>query len=120
LGEPRAPAENAVALLAAPPAESDSVALEPSDIGQHLRVHHWWYIHPAMETKVFQSGNSKAIRLPKDLELPCGPVSIRREGSKLIIEELTENGWPTGFFDSIRISRKRFGREIPEYREKSL
>lgn len=73
-----------------------------------------------METKVFQSGNSKAIRLPKDLELPCGPVSIRREGRKLIIEELTDHGWPAGFFESIRISRKDFGREIPEYSEKSL
>jgi virulence-associated protein VagC len=73
-----------------------------------------------METKVFQSGNSRAVRLPKDLELPCGSVSIRREGHRLIIEELSGNGWPDGFFDSIRINRKDFGRETVHYREKKL
>jgi len=73
-----------------------------------------------METKVFKSGNSRAVRLPKNLELPCGPVSIRREGGKLIIEELTKGGWPAGFFESIRITRSEFAREIPEYREKPL
>lgn len=73
-----------------------------------------------METKIFRSGNSLAVRLPKELELPCGRVSIRREGRKIVIEEMTENGWPEGFFDSIHISRDDFAREIPIYREKSL
>jgi virulence-associated protein VagC len=73
-----------------------------------------------METRVFKSGNSLAVRLPKELELPCGKVSIRREGRKLVIEEVTEHGWPDGFFESVRISRKDFGRESPTYREKSL
>jgi antitoxin VapB len=59
-----------------------------------------------MKTKIFKSGNSLAVRLPKELELPCGTVSIHREGRKIIIEELTENGWPEGFFESVRISRK--------------
>jgi len=73
-----------------------------------------------METKVFRSGNSLAVRLPKSLELPCGKVSIRREGNKLVIEEVTETGWPAGFFENIRISRKGFVREKPVYQEKSL
>lgn len=73
-----------------------------------------------MNTKVFKSGNSLAVRLPKELGLPCGDVSIHREGRRIIIEEITENGWPDGFFESIRISRKNFGREVPVYREKSL
>ncbi len=73
-----------------------------------------------METKVFKSGNSLAIRLPKELELPCGSVSIIREGNKLVIEPLTASGWPAGFFDSIRIEREDFGRVAPHYREKSL
>ncbi|BCU77323.1 hypothetical protein [Luteolibacter sp. LG18] len=73
-----------------------------------------------METRVFKSGNSLAVRLPKEFELPCGRVSIHREGRRLVIEEVSENGWPEGFFDSIRISRKDFGRETPTYREKSL
>ena len=73
-----------------------------------------------MKTKIFKSGNSVAVRLPKALELPCGTVSIHREGSKIIIEEITETGWPEGFFESVRISRKDFGRDKPTYIEKVL
>jgi len=73
-----------------------------------------------MKTKIFKSGNSLAVRLPKELELPCGTVSIHREGRKIIIEELTENGWPEGFFESVRISRKDFGRDKTTYSEKTL
>lgn len=73
-----------------------------------------------MKTKVFKSGNSHAVRLPKSIELPCGTVSIYRDGGKIIIEEMTENGWPEGFFESIRITRKDFARETPAYREKTL
>jgi len=69
---------------------------------------------------VFKCGNSLAVRLPKELELPCGSVSIRRDGHMLVIEGVTANGWPEGFFESIRISRKDFGRDIPCYREKVL
>ena len=78
------------------------------------------YIHLPMKTKIFKSGNSLAVRLPKALELPCGTVSIHRGGRKIIIEEVTEMGWPEGFFESVRISRKDFGREKPAYLEKSL
>jgi virulence-associated protein VagC len=73
-----------------------------------------------VKTKVFKSGNSLAVRLPKSLELPCGPVSIRREGRRIVIEEVTQTGWPEDFFESIRISRADFARETPAYREKSL
>lgn len=73
-----------------------------------------------MKTKVFKSGNSLAIRLPKELELPCGEVSIRREGKVIVIEELSPSGWPVGFFEDIRISREDFGREPVHYEEKSL
>lgn len=73
-----------------------------------------------MKTKVFKSGNSLAVRLPKGLELPCGTVSIHRDGRKIVIEEVTQSGWPEGFFESIRIARKDLGRETPTYREKTL
>lgn len=73
-----------------------------------------------MKTRVFKSGNSLAVRLPKGLELPCGTVSIHRDGRKLVIEEVTGTGWPAGFFESVRISRKDFGRVVPDYREKRL
>jgi virulence-associated protein VagC len=73
-----------------------------------------------MKTKVFKSGNSLAIRLPKSMELPCGTVFIHREGRKIIIEETNDHGWPDGFFESVRISRKNFSRDTPSYTEKSL
>ena len=72
-----------------------------------------------METKVFKSGNSLAVRLPKGLELPKGRVSIRKEGRALVIEEIS-NGWPQGFFDEIRIDREGFGKEENTYAEKKL
>ena len=72
-----------------------------------------------METKVFKSGNSLAVRLPKGMELPKGKVSIRKEGRSLVIEEFCET-WPDGFFEDIRIDRESFGRETPDYTEKRL
>ncbi len=81
----------------------------------------WCHVYtPGVKTKVFKSGNSLAIRLPKDLELPCGTVSIRREGTRIVIEEIAENGWPADFFESIRIPRKEFARENLTYTEKTL
>lgn len=64
-----------------------------------------------MKTEVFKSGNSLAVRLLEELGLSCGTVSIHREGRRIIIEEATENGWPVGLFESIRISRKNFGKD---------
>lgn len=73
-----------------------------------------------METKVFRSGNSLAVRLPKSMELPCGRVSIRREDGRIIIEAMSAHGWPSGFFESVRINRDEFEREVPVYHEKKL
>jgi len=72
-----------------------------------------------MKTKVFKSGNSLAVRLPKGMDLPCGDVSIRREGNSIVIEELRST-WPEGFFDEIRIEREDFDRQPEYYKEKSL
>ena len=52
--------------------------------------------------KVFWSGRSQAIRLPKQYRLSCREVSIHREGSKLVIEPSSEPedslGWPLSFW----------------------
>ena len=52
--------------------------------------------------KVFWSGRSQAIRLPKKYRLAGREVRIRREGARLIIEPTREdvdaNGWPIGFW----------------------
>lgn len=36
--------------------------------------------------KVFQSGNSRAVRLPKAFSLPIGEVHISRDGRKVVLE----------------------------------
>lgn len=68
---------------------------------------------------VFRSGNSIAVRLPKGFVLPCGKVSLAREGNKLVIEPIHE-GWPKGYFENTVIEREDFGREPVMYVEKSL
>ena len=77
-------------------------------------------IYIGVKTKIFRSGNSLAVRLPKALDLACGPASIHREGNRIIIETVAETGWPEGFFESVRISRKDFGRDKAAYMEKPL
>lgn len=36
-------------------------------------------------TKVFRSGNSMAVRLPREFELPVGEVEILKRGDELIV-----------------------------------
>jgi virulence-associated protein VagC len=55
-----------------------------------------------METKVFKSGNSYAVRLPK-LVYSGGeaPVYVKKlEGGKLLIVPKVKERWPTGFLES--------------------
>jgi antitoxin VapB len=37
--------------------------------------------------KVFRNGRSQAIRIPKEFELSCDRVVIRKEDGRLVIEE---------------------------------
>jgi len=40
--------------------------------------------------KLFQSGNSQAVRLPKEFRLPGEKVKIFRRGNQIILEPLEE------------------------------
>lgn len=40
--------------------------------------------------KLFQSGNSQAVRLPKEFRLPGEKVKIFRQGNQIILEPLEE------------------------------
>lgn len=55
-----------------------------------------------METRVFKSGNSYAVRLPKLLYSGGeGPVYMQKlDDGKLLIVPKTKRRWPTGFFES--------------------
>ena len=41
--------------------------------------------NPVRKTRVFQSGNSRAVRLPKEIHLGLGTVNIYQIGDKIVI-----------------------------------
>jgi hypothetical protein len=53
--------------------------------------------------KVFWSGRSQAVRLPKEFRVDDTELKITRVGSALLLRPvrtgLDERGWPLGFFD---------------------
>jgi len=53
--------------------------------------------------RVFWSGRSQAVRLPKEFRFDSHAVSIWREGNRVVLEPLEvpvdERGWPIGFWD---------------------
>lgn len=50
--------------------------------------------------KLFWSGRSQAVRLPKQFRFQGDEVSVRREGRKVIIEPLPRQSWPRGYWES--------------------
>lgn len=46
-----------------------------------------------MDTVVFNSGNSQAVRIPKEFRLKSKVVSILKKGNELIIKEKTAASW---------------------------
>jgi virulence-associated protein VagC len=62
-----------------------------------------------VETRVFRSGNSDAVRLPRRFGLSGRLVRLYwSSGRRLIIEPKTKRRWPSGFFAS-------FGRVTPDF-----
>ena len=65
-----------------------------------------------IDTVVFRSGNSDAVRLPKRFGLVGKTVRVRRDGeSRIVIELKGPRGWPPGFFD--RFDSGDYGFEMP-------
>ena len=52
---------------------------------------------PTRRAKLFQTGRSQAVRLPKDFRFEGETVLIRRKGSAVILEPDT---WPEGYLES--------------------
>ena len=57
-----------------------------------------------MIAKVFKSGNSFALRLPKELRPQAGEVQIEAVGDRWIVSPVKKAAWPKGFFARIRLS----------------
>jgi antitoxin VapB len=69
------------------------------------------YMVDIMRTaKVFQSGRSQAVRIPKDFRFRGREVSIRKEGEAVILEPLRMPAWPSGFWRRIRVVDPAFAR----------
>ena len=45
------------------------------------------YVHSKSVARVFQSGNSQAVRLPKEFRLSSSEVQIFRRGNDIVIRE---------------------------------
>ena len=50
--------------------------------------------------KIFWSGHSQAVRLPKAFRFPpeTSQVAIRREGERIILEPIETRQWPESFW----------------------
>lgn len=52
----------------------------------------------ATRAKVFWSGRSQAVRIPKEFRFATDSVSIRREGDTVVLEPIHD--WPEGYAES--------------------
>jgi virulence-associated protein VagC len=57
-----------------------------------------------MLAKVFKSGNSLALRLPKELHPEEGEVDIEVVGDRWIVSPRKPASWPKDFFKRIRLA----------------
>ena len=63
-----------------------------------------------MKAKIFKSGNSLALRIPRELEPREGEVSVKRVGERWIVEPVKPATWEKNFFRAIRIDDPEFAR----------
>ncbi len=74
-----------------------------------------------MTAKIFWSGNSQAVRLPKEFRFEPGTeeVAIRREGEQIILEPVKAEEWPADFWRAFEGMPESFERpaQVPQKRE---
>lgn len=63
--------------------------------------------------KVFWSGPSQAIRLPKAFRFSTDEVTVRKVGDALILEPAPKRGWPVGYAASFSNMPEDFERPEP-------
>jgi antitoxin VapB len=52
------------------------------------------------EAKIFMTGRSQAVRLPKEFRLPGDSVQVRRLGDSIVLTPKTRGRWP-GLFAAL-------------------
>lgn len=65
------------------------------------------------KAKVFWSGPSQAVRLPKAFRFNTDEVTIRKVGNSLILEPVPKRGWPVGYAASFANLPEDFERPEP-------
>ena len=45
-------------------------------------------MNPERQVRLFRNGRNQALRIPRDLELPGRAATLRKEGSRLIVEPI--------------------------------
>jgi virulence-associated protein VagC len=60
--------------------------------------------------KIFKSGNSYALRLPREMVPNVSEVNIEKYGDRLIVNLHPKSGWDENFFRSIEIKDENFSR----------
>lgn len=51
----------------------------------------------SFRAKLFRTGGSQAVRLPKECRLPGTEVAVTVQGSKVILEAIDDRGWTPEF-----------------------
>ncbi|HYS09468.1 MAG TPA: type II toxin-antitoxin system VapB family antitoxin [Myxococcales bacterium] len=65
--------------------------------------------------KVFWTGRSQAVRLPKEFRFDADTVLVRRQGNAVVLEPADE--WPEGYVDSFAGAPEDFTRPPQEQAE---
>ena len=63
--------------------------------------------------KVFWSGPSQAVRLPKAFRFSTDEVTVRKVGDALILEPAPRRGWPEGYVAGFSDLPEDFSRPEP-------
>jgi virulence-associated protein VagC len=76
---------------------------------------------PVANAKVFWSGNSQAVRLPKAFRFPLGTeeLEISRDGETLTLRPVAHTGWPEEFWHAFDGMPEGFERppQVRQHRE---
>lgn len=63
--------------------------------------------------KIFWSGGSQAVRLPKEYRFADDEVLIHRDGNAVILEPIPKRNWPDGYWE--KLGELSAGLEIPDF-----
>lgn len=45
-------------------------------------------MNPERQVRLFRNGRNQALRIPRDMELPGKAATLRKEGSRLVVEPI--------------------------------